>query len=165
VKPREAQVLAIIYGRYIRAMFHNPGCLARRNNSRSNSCFENVWKSSHHRNDRSHSIRSMRPNLFVPENHRIVLHLTIIVLNDWVALYLSAQTAGNPALLTETVFPNLPYTEQFKPANISSGILSKPLNITQYRIVLDEVLCTAFTEITVTDLSHPYVYKITSRRL
>lgn len=84
--------------------------------------------------------------------------LTSAVLNDWTALYLSAQTAGNPALLTETLFPNLTYTEQFKPANISSGILSKPLNITQYRSVLDEVLCTSFTEIIVTDPSHPYVY-------
>jgi len=81
----------------------------------------------------------------------------ILVLNDWTALYLSAQTAGNYALLTETLFSNLTYTEQFKPANISGGILSKPLNIMQYRSVLDEVLCTAFTEITVTDISHPYV--------
>jgi hypothetical protein len=84
--------------------------------------------------------------------------LTILVLNDWAALYLSAQTAGNPALLTETLFPNLTYTEQFKPVNISTGILSKPLNITQYRSVLDEVSCTAFTEIIVTDPTHPYVY-------
>ncbi|KAH3950821.1 hypothetical protein HBH70_236140 [Parastagonospora nodorum] len=78
-------------------------------------------------------------------------------LNDWTALYLSAQTVGNSALLTDTLFPNLTYTEQFKPANITGGILSKPLNITQYRSVLDEVLCTAFTEIIVTDISHPYV--------
>lgn len=71
---------------------------------------------------------------------------------------MSAQTAGNPALLTETLFPHLTYTEQFKPANITGGILSKSLNITQYRSVLDEVLCTAFTEITVIDISHPYVF-------
>jgi hypothetical protein len=81
----------------------------------------------------------------------------VLVLNDWTALYLSAQTVGNSALLTNTLFPNLTYTEQFKPANITSGILSKPLNIAQYRSVLDEVLCTAFTEIIVTDISHPYV--------
>jgi hypothetical protein len=86
-------------------------------------------------------------------------HLTtLIVLNDWNALYLSAQTSGNPALLTETLFRNLTYTEQFTPKNISSGILSKPLVISQYRSVLDEVLCTAFTEIIVTDPSHPYVH-------
>jgi len=35
-----------------------------------------------------------------------------------------------------------------------------PLNITQYRRITDEVLCTAFTEITVTNSSHPYVYSI-----
>jgi hypothetical protein len=80
------------------------------------------------------------------------------VLNDWTALYLSAQTSGNPSLLTETLFPNLTYTEQFTPKNISSGILSKPLNISQYRSVLDEALCTSFTEIIVTEPSHPYVY-------
>ncbi|KAH7413849.1 hypothetical protein DE146DRAFT_741501 [Phaeosphaeria sp. MPI-PUGE-AT-0046c] len=78
-------------------------------------------------------------------------------LNDWAALYLSAQNAGNPALLTETLFPNLTYTEQFKPANISSGILSKALDIAQYRSFLDEVSCTSFTEIVVTNISHPYV--------
>jgi hypothetical protein len=77
------------------------------------------------------------------------------VLNDWAALYLSAQTLGSPALLTETFIANLTYTEQFQPANITSGILSKPLNFTQYRSVLDEELCTAFTEIVVTDTSHP----------
>jgi hypothetical protein len=80
------------------------------------------------------------------------------VLNDWTALYLSAQTSGNPSLLTETLFSNLTYTEQFTPKNISSGILSKPLNISQYRSVLDEALCTSFTEIIVTEPSHPYVY-------
>ncbi|KAH7071219.1 hypothetical protein BKA63DRAFT_493058 [Paraphoma chrysanthemicola] len=78
-------------------------------------------------------------------------------LNDWTALYLSAQTSGTPGLLTSTLFPNLTYTEQFLPANISSGIVSKPLNITQYRSVLDEVLCTSFTEIIITNPSHPYV--------
>lgn len=76
-------------------------------------------------------------------------------LQDWTALYLSAQTAGNPALLTNTLFPNLTYTEQFAPANISSGIVSKPLNITQNRSFLDEYLCTTFTEIVVTNISHP----------
>ncbi|EAT81749.1 hypothetical protein SNOG_11250 [Parastagonospora nodorum SN15] len=68
-----------------------------------------------------------------------------------------ARTAIAACDRTYTLFPNLTYTEQFKPANITGGILSKPLNITQYRSVLDEVLCTAFTEIIVTDISHPYV--------
>jgi hypothetical protein len=82
--------------------------------------------------------------------------LTTTVLNDWTALYLSAQTAGNPSILTQDFLPDLTYTEQFQLANVSSGILSKALNITQYRSVLDEVQCTAFTEIVVTDTSHPY---------
>jgi hypothetical protein len=77
------------------------------------------------------------------------------VLNDWAALYLSAQTAGNPAILTETLSTSIIYMEQFQHSNISKGIISQPLNITQYRSILDEVLCTAFTEIVVTDTSHP----------
>lgn len=76
-------------------------------------------------------------------------------LNDWTALYLSTQTSGNPALLSQILFPNLTYTEQFQRANVSTGILSKPLNITQNHSILDEVLCTSFTEIVVTDPAHP----------
>jgi hypothetical protein len=93
-----------------------------------------------------------------PPLQHATAHVRLLVLNDWTALYLSAQTSGNPSLLTETLFPNLTYTEQFTPKNISSGILSKPLNISQYRSVLDEALCTSFTEIIVTEPSHPYVY-------
>lgn len=78
-------------------------------------------------------------------------------LNDWTALYLNAQTSGTPFLISSALFPNLTYTEQFLPANISSGILSKPLDITQNRSVLDEVLCISFTEIIVTNSSHPSV--------
>jgi hypothetical protein len=78
-------------------------------------------------------------------------------LNDWTALYLNAQTSGTPSLISSSLFPNLTYTEQFLPANISSGILSKPLDITQNRSVLDKVLCTSFTEIIVTNSSHPSV--------
>ncbi|KAF2844957.1 hypothetical protein T440DRAFT_502779 [Plenodomus tracheiphilus IPT5] len=83
-------------------------------------------------------------------------------LASFTALYLSAQTLGTPSLLTNTtsILPfNFSYTEQFLPRNISSptSILSKPLNITSSRSFLDPELCTAFTEIMVTNASHPYV--------
>ncbi|CAO2647140.1 Nn.00g080620.m01.CDS01 [Neocucurbitaria sp. VM-36] len=81
-------------------------------------------------------------------------------LNDFTALYLSAQTRGNSSLLTTQLLQkNFTYTEQFQPANISSptSILQKPLNVTTYRSFLDPKLCTSFTEIIVTDPTHPYV--------
>lgn len=129
------------------------------------NCDPHVVEKPHHSRSRSHRSRSVRSHLYVPIPNNLMLspitqQLTIPskVLNDWTALYLSAQTAGNPALLTNTLFPNLTYTEQFAPTNVSSGILSKPLNITQYRSIVDEYLCTAFTEIIVTNPSHPYVH-------
>ncbi|KAF1847745.1 uncharacterized protein K460DRAFT_275388 [Cucurbitaria berberidis CBS 394.84] len=80
-------------------------------------------------------------------------------LNDFTALYISAQTRGDASLLTTTLLQNFTYTEQFQPANISAptSILQKPLNITTYRRFFDTDLCTAFTEIIVTDPKHPYV--------
>jgi hypothetical protein len=80
-------------------------------------------------------------------------------LADWTALYLNAQTIGNASLLTEHMLQNSTYTEQFALANISAltSIINKPLNITSSRVFLDSYLCTAFTEIIVTDKNHPYV--------
>ncbi|KAJ4377278.1 hypothetical protein N0V83_000102 [Neocucurbitaria cava] len=86
-------------------------------------------------------------------------------LNDFTALYLSAQNRGNASLLTTQLLPsNFTYTEQFQHANISSpsSILNTPLNITSYRSILDPHLCTSFTEIIVTDPKHPYVIGVRS---
>jgi hypothetical protein len=80
-------------------------------------------------------------------------------LNDFTALYLSAQTQGNASLLTTQLLQNFTYTEQFQSVNVSAptSIVNKPLNITSYRSILDPHLCTAFTGIIVTDPAHPYV--------
>ncbi|KAH7349008.1 hypothetical protein BKA66DRAFT_432019 [Pyrenochaeta sp. MPI-SDFR-AT-0127] len=80
-------------------------------------------------------------------------------LTDFTALYLSAQTRGNSSLLLSHLPQNLSYTEQFLPANISAptSIVNHSLNITSSRQFIDPYLCTAFTEIIVTDPSHPYV--------
>lgn len=80
-------------------------------------------------------------------------------LTDFTALYLSAQTRGNSSLLTAHLLPNFTYTEQFLPANISAptSIVNQSLNITSSRRFIDSYLCTAFTEIIVTDQKHPYV--------
>ncbi|ORY19244.1 hypothetical protein BCR34DRAFT_472358 [Clohesyomyces aquaticus] len=77
-------------------------------------------------------------------------------LNDAIDSYLAAQSKGEPTALF-TLTDNFNYTEQFKPANISSGILSKALQIDHNLSIKDPVLCTAFTELIVLDPGHPYV--------
>ncbi|KAF2260633.1 hypothetical protein CC78DRAFT_472456 [Lojkania enalia] len=49
------------------------------------------------------------------------------------------------------------YTEQFQAVDIRVGILSKALKIDFNRSIHDPVLCTTFTEMIITDPSHPYV--------
>ncbi|KAG4219151.1 hypothetical protein PC116_g32369, partial [Phytophthora cactorum] len=69
---------------------------------------------------------------------------------------LAAQTAGKPdavAPLAETVA----YLEAFKTANINTGILSHPLKIDFNRSLHDTTQCATYTEIVVTDRTHPYV--------
>ncbi|CBY00191.1 hypothetical protein IAQ61_011125 [Plenodomus lingam] len=83
-------------------------------------------------------------------------------LASFTSLYLSAQALGTPSLLTNTssqIASNFSYTENFLPRNLSAptSILSTPLNITTSRSILDPDLCSAFTEIIVTNASHPYV--------
>jgi hypothetical protein len=80
-------------------------------------------------------------------------------LRTFTSLYLSAQTVGNSSLLTASLLANFTYTEQFAPANISSpaSIINHSLNVTNSRSIHDPLLCTAFTEIIVTEPSHPYV--------
>ncbi|KAI1097265.1 hypothetical protein F4804DRAFT_351887 [Jackrogersella minutella] len=69
---------------------------------------------------------------------------------------LDAQTAGTP----DTVAPladTVTYLESFKTADISTGILSHPLKIDFNRSLYDTTVCGTYTEIIVTDPSHPYV--------
>jgi hypothetical protein len=66
------------------------------------------------------------------------------------------QKKGLPTALT-ALRENTTYTEQFQPANISSGILSQPLAIDHSRSIHDPIRCTTFTELIVTDKAHPYV--------
>ncbi|KAI2607789.1 hypothetical protein GGR54DRAFT_619525 [Hypoxylon sp. NC1633] len=69
---------------------------------------------------------------------------------------LAAQSAGTPA----TVAPladSIAYLEAFKTANFQTGILSHPLKIAFNRSLHDTTACATYTEIIVTDPSHPYV--------
>ncbi|KAF2245855.1 hypothetical protein BU26DRAFT_488555 [Trematosphaeria pertusa] len=77
-------------------------------------------------------------------------------LNDMSAAYLSAQTKGDPHEIP-SLSANLVYTEQFKQIPLNVSIMNKPLPISYDRTFYDEVYCTAFVEVVVTDTAHPYV--------
>ncbi|KAI5865247.1 hypothetical protein GGS23DRAFT_618247 [Durotheca rogersii] len=69
---------------------------------------------------------------------------------------LAAQTAGSPDGIA-SLADNLVYLESFKTADIKTGILSHPLKIDFNRSLHDTTACATYTEIIVTDPSHPYV--------
>lgn len=71
--------------------------------------------------------------------------------------YLAAQIAGSPSGVTSLASPSFNYTEQFLPANISTGILITPLKIDHNISIHDPVLCATFTEIIAASNPHPYV--------
>lgn len=69
--------------------------------------------------------------------------------------YLAAQAAGDPSLMS--LAENAVYKEQFAAADVSTGIIQTPLAIDYTNTLLDEQQCETFTEIVVTDPSHPYM--------
>lgn len=75
--------------------------------------------------------------------------------------YLAAQTAGQGFAPTSSfgmlAAPTLEYTEQFKAMDVSKAILATPLKIDFNRSLLDTTQCATYTEVIVTDPSHPYV--------
>ncbi|HLH43026.1 MAG TPA: hypothetical protein VKV74_08575 [Bryobacteraceae bacterium] len=70
-------------------------------------------------------------------------------------LYLAAQGKGDPSGLP--LAQGLAYMENQQIADIKSGVLQKPLKIDFHRTLIDPATCQTFTEIIVTDKSHPYV--------
>src|SRR5579885_2547279 len=70
-------------------------------------------------------------------------------------LYLAAQGKGDPSGLP--LAQGLAYMENQQIADIKSGVLQKPLKIDFHRTLIDPAACQTFTEIIVTDKSHPYV--------
>jgi hypothetical protein len=68
--------------------------------------------------------------------------------------YLAAQRAGNPASLS---LASAKYIEDTQPSAIDKGILKNALKIDFNRSLLDTQICETFTEVIVTDKSHPYV--------
>ena len=70
-------------------------------------------------------------------------------------LYLAAQAKGDPSGMP--LAPGLAYMENMTVVDIKSGIIQKPLKIDFHRTLVDPTTCQTFTEVIVTDKSHPYV--------
>lgn len=70
-------------------------------------------------------------------------------------LYLAAQSKGDPSGLP--LAKGLDYVENMQQVDIKSGVIQKALKIDFHRTLIDPATCQTFTEIIVTDPSHPYV--------
>src|SRR6202167_3403765 len=70
-------------------------------------------------------------------------------------LYISAQGKGDPSGLP--LAKGLAYIENMQVVDIKSGVIQKPLKIDFHRTLIDTAACQSFTEVIVTDKSHPYV--------
>jgi hypothetical protein len=70
-------------------------------------------------------------------------------------LYVEAQGKGDPSGMS--LASGLAYIENMQVVDIKSGIIQKPLKIDFHRTLIDPATCQTFTEVIVTDKSHPYV--------
>jgi hypothetical protein len=71
-------------------------------------------------------------------------------------LYITAQTKGDPSVLP-LVDRGMEYLENMAPADISKGIINKPMTIDFHRSIFDPDSCQTFTEVIVTNKAEPYV--------
>ena len=70
-------------------------------------------------------------------------------------LYLAAQAKGDPSGMP--LAPGLAYIENMLAVDIKDGVIQKPLKIDFHRTLIDPTTCQTFTEVIVTDKTHPYV--------
>lgn len=70
-------------------------------------------------------------------------------------LYIAAQAKGDPSGMP--LAKGLDYIENMQVVDIKSGVIQKPLKIDFHRTLIDPATCQTFTEVIVTDKSHPYV--------
>jgi len=70
--------------------------------------------------------------------------------------YVAAQSLGEIRYI-KSLTPNTTYHEQFRPVPIGTGILATALKIDHRRSIYDTTQCASYTELIVTDKSHPYV--------
>lgn len=69
--------------------------------------------------------------------------------------YIAAQSQGTPSRMR--LATTVTYNENMRNTPIDKGVLRSPLKIDFYRSLLDTDACETFTEVIVTDVSHPYV--------
>ena len=69
--------------------------------------------------------------------------------------YLAAQRRGTPSSMP--LAAEVKYSENMQDGSIETGILKTPLKIDFSRSLIDTEACQTFTEVIVTDPSHPYV--------
>jgi hypothetical protein len=69
--------------------------------------------------------------------------------------YIASQAMGDPQSLP--IRSKAPYVEQDEPADLYTGILARTMKIEFHHSLLDIRQCQTFTELGVTDPSHPYV--------
>ena len=70
-------------------------------------------------------------------------------------LYVEAQAKGDPSGMP--LAKGLAYIENMQVVDIQAGVIQKPLKIDFHRTLIDQAECQTFTEVIVTDKSHPYV--------
>lgn len=70
-------------------------------------------------------------------------------------LYIAAQGKGDPSGMP--LAQGLAYIENMQVVDIRSSVIQKPLKIDFHRTLIDQATCQTFTEVIVTDESHPYV--------
>ena len=70
-------------------------------------------------------------------------------------LYLAAQTKGDPSGMP--LAKGLAYIENMQEVDIKSGVIQKAMKIDFHRTLIDPETCQTFTEVIVTDKTHPYV--------
>ena len=70
-------------------------------------------------------------------------------------LYLDAQAKGDPSGMP--LATGLGYIENMQVVDIKTGVIQKPMKMDFHRTLIDPSTCQTFTEVIVTDKSHPYV--------
>ena len=68
-------------------------------------------------------------------------------------LYMEAQSKGDPSGMP--LANGLAYIENMQVVDIKSGVIQKPLKIDFHRTLIDPATCQTFTEVIVTDKTHP----------
>jgi hypothetical protein len=78
---------------------------------------------------------------------------TLQNLQDASSAYLSSVSAGTPSV----ALAKASYKENNKDANITTGLLSKPMKIDHNKTLFDTTLCATYSELIITNPKAPYV--------